>query len=324
MRSSVLAEALTQRGHHVHFAMRDTTPLVQERLDRLGFRYLPINPDASKTSPNMMAEIPLLLSLIQQEKIAGIVVDHYGADAAYFAALRQSGALVGTIDDLGDRDLNVVDWILNQNLGADRLPYQVNSRCIRLLGPRFCLLRSQFAETRGRIPRGFTADDGNVLLTLGGGDAWPLIQSIVGSLNEINRPLRLRVVVPGAKWRPGLTRSKSISRHALEILHNVANMAEHMAWADISINAGGSTCWELCCLGVPMLINVLSRDQEMVAGSLEALGVGRRIDGAAHLLVEQLLSSPEERRAMSSKGMALVDGLGAGRVAESLEAAVGG
>jgi UDP-2,4-diacetamido-2,4,6-trideoxy-beta-L-altropyranose hydrolase len=318
MLCSVLAAVLQRRGHDVHFAMRTMVPLVEERLRQCGFGCRKLDARA-----RVADELPELTSIIRGDNVAATVVDHYEATAAYFAGLRATGALLGAVDDLGDRDLRALDWLLNQNLDADCLTYQTRPDGIRLLGPRYCLVRPQFRATRERCKRTFTVTDANVLITLGGSDVLPLAEAVLASLNEVNRPLRLRLILSGS---PGAPQGPNVSRHELEILHNVANMADHMAWADVAVNAGGSTCWELCCLGVPMVVHVLSRDQTLVAAALEKAGVCKRVEGkqpGVAKLVDQLLLDAAGRAAMSARAMALVDGLGAERAADSLEDSLG-
>jgi UDP-2,4-diacetamido-2,4,6-trideoxy-beta-L-altropyranose hydrolase len=296
MRCSVLAAVLQRRGHDVHFAMRTMVPLVEERLRQCGFGCRKLDARA-----RVADELPELTSIIRGD----------------------TGALLGAVDDLGDRDLRALDWLLNQNLDADCLTYQTRPDGIRLLGPRYCLVRPQFRATRERCKRTFTVTDANVLITLGGSDVLPLAEAVLASLNEVNRPLRLRLILSGS---PGAPQGPNVSRHELEILHNVANMADHMAWADVAVNAGGSTCWELCCLGVPMVVHVLSRDQTLVAAALEKAGVCKRVEGkqpGVAKLVDQLLLDAAGRAAMSARAMALVDGLGAERAADSLEDSLG-
>ncbi len=233
---------------------------------------------------------------------------------------------MGAVDDLGKRDLRDVHWLLNQNLGADHLSYQVSPSCLSFLGPEYCLLRPQFAEARARLERTFTSADRKVLLTLGGGDALPNYVEILKGLNEVPRSLQIRLIWPGALEAGAAAALANLSRHNVEILHNVATMAEQMTWADLSINGGGSTCWELCSLGVPMLVLALSHDQEMVATALAGAGACRRVQGEQTPVGEaarNLLEHPREREALSVNGArALVDGLGAKRVARALEAAV--
>jgi spore coat polysaccharide biosynthesis predicted glycosyltransferase SpsG len=100
-------------------------------------------------------------------------------------------------------------------------------------------------------------------------------------------------------------------------------MARVMAWADVSLNAAGSTCWELMCLGVPMVATSLSRDQKRNARALAAAGVAalqtREALAYAGTRVESLLADPDRRGAMSRRAAELVDGLGAERAADSLQ-----
>ena len=98
-------------------------------------------------------------------------------------------------------------------------------------------------------------------------------------------------------------------------------MAAQMTWADVSLNAGGSTCWELLCLGVPMIVVALSSDQRRIPQALEEAGLARRITSvdAAGQAVVTVLADPKERAEMSFRGQTLVDGRGAQRVATSLK-----
>jgi UDP-2,4-diacetamido-2,4,6-trideoxy-beta-L-altropyranose hydrolase len=336
MRCSTLARALQERGHHVCFAMRETTSLVDELLRDYRFTLAAVpatdedfraptvrgRGEASSVSPQSLTVAAPLCP-----DFDAVLVDHYAASSAYLDSVARQGVLVAAIDDLADRELMAVDWLLNQNLGAETLPYRLRSDCVRLLGPRYSLLRPQFREARLARERAFSPADRKVLITLGGGDSSRLYAEILTSLNHVALPLTMRLLVPGQAddLMAGLAK---LSRHSVEILHNAANMADHMAWADVSINAGGSTCWELCCVGVPMLIVVLSRDQDIVAAGLEQAGAGRRLSGSRDpvndvgVRVEHLLTRPQERATMSARAQAIVDGLGAERAAASLEAAV--
>ena len=102
-------------------------------------------------------------------------------------------------------------------------------------------------------------------------------------------------------------------------------MAQLMAWADVAVSAGGSTCWELAFMGLPAVAIVCADNQQAVAeslhqaGALESLGDHMMLsnrDIAAAL--KCLLRSERMRRSMSERGRAIVDGLGAYRVVERM------
>ena len=269
---------------------------------------------------------------MQTEEVArkhgarGVLIDHYGATTDYFQALRGSERKVAVIDDLGDRDFHAVDWLLNQNLGQPAHPYRVRPDCIQLLGPAYALLRPEFALARQFLSRAFTPQDRKVLITLGGGETTFLGCQVVDALNLVSRQLEIRWVLGMSDGLPPrFLRSLNRSRHVIQILRNVNQMAEQMLWADLAINAGGSTCWELSCLGVPMIVLVTSPDQRLNAAALEreecAWNLGEWSDRASGeklvTAVETLLQDPQ-RETMSFRARTRVDGQGAIRVAQSL------
>jgi spore coat polysaccharide biosynthesis predicted glycosyltransferase SpsG len=175
--------------------------------------------------------------------------------------------------------------------------------------------------------RCFSINDCHLLVTLGGGESEVLSAHVIEALADLDRPLRVRCII-GRKgtFREELRNAVKRSPHQVELLQDVRGMALQMAWADISINAGGSTCWELACMGVPMLVLALSSDQVFIAKSLIAQGLsgyfgivdGDRPPKDLAEAVSLLLEDPVQRANQARAGQALVDGRGAARAAESL------
>lgn len=310
VRSAALATALRERGCDVRFAMRELAGDAGDFVRKSGF---PIDvipaQDVDDRTPLTPSDLADTLAAAQRFGARCVVVDHYGASADYLAAVRARGPQVAVIDDLADRELTSADWLLNQNLSAAGLAYRTRGDCVRLLAPSYALLRPEFAAARPHVARTFGRDDRRVLLTLGGGATERLCAEITKALGDVPRRLDVRSVLGGAP---------------------AASMAALMAWADLSINGGGSTCWELCCLGVPMVVFTLTPDQVPNAAALGrhgcavSLGAWHAETGAQRLAqcVEELLAAPERRASMSRAAQALVDGSGAERAADSLLALV--
>jgi RimJ/RimL family protein N-acetyltransferase len=102
-------------------------------------------------------------------------------------------------------------------------------------------------------------------------------------------------------------------------------MAELMAWADVALSAAGTTCWEMCLLGLPALIVDLAQNQVSVAQRLDELGIARHIGSSSNCSdtriaseLTRLLASSETRNRMSRLGRELVDGRGASRVCAAM------
>jgi len=99
-----------------------------------------------------------------------------------------------------------------------------------------------------------------------------------------------------------------------------------MAEADLCVTAGGGTCWEIACVGVPMLIATLAENQVSSVEALTKVGCAISL-GAVDTLttpvitsaVWNLLCDDERRRHMMDKGRGLVDGKGVTRIVERMK-----
>jgi UDP-2,4-diacetamido-2,4,6-trideoxy-beta-L-altropyranose hydrolase len=254
-------------------------------------------------------------------------VDGYHFDQEYQSALRASDVPLLVIDD-GlhlDRHWNV-DLLLNQNLGAETLPYACtpDTRC--LLGTRYVLLRREFRHVAQRLHRG-SGHACRVLVSLGGGDPDNQTLKVMKGIEETGRrDLEVKVVVGTANLHVDSLRA-AMERSAVptHILQDVKDMPDLMAWADVAVSAGGSTCWELAYMGVPNLIVVTADNQLRIARALHLAGVSEnlgwfegltagRISGA----LLSLLADAARMEAMIRQGQTMVDGQGPVRVVDAM------
>jgi spore coat polysaccharide biosynthesis predicted glycosyltransferase SpsG len=162
------------------------------------------------------------------------------------------------------------------------------------------------------------------LVTLGGGDPDNVTLKVIRALQYVEvTGLEANIVVgPNNPHLETLRKAVEQTDGYLRLMTGVADMPAVMAWADIALAAGGSTCWELAFMGLPSIVTVLAENQAASTQRLHeggaALSLGRapdcRPDDLARTL-DGLIRDPQRRRLMSESGRALVDGRGAERVA---------
>ena len=133
--------------------------------------------------------------------------------------------------------------------------------------------------------------------------------------------LELKVVIGPSNPQAEQLDSLAERFSSCELLMSVNDMPSLMAWADVAITAGGSTCWELAFMGLPSLIVVMADNQRPVAEELDrhgaAVDLGWYADVSESRLVNALawlLNDTQVRERMSHNGRELVDGMGALRV----------
>ena len=321
MRGLALARAWVMGGGRCAFLSRCENPALRARVADAGCAFW-----AAQSSDGAELEE----AKAKAKEGAWLVVDGYHFDAEYLKGARALGFRVLTVDDFGHRASLPADIILNQNLGAERRDYAGEPGTLQLLGTRYALLRPEFLEL-GRRPREFPKRARRLLVTLGGSDPDNVTMTVVEALAQIKEPVETLVVLGAENRHEDALRAAAAARPEISFARNVDDMPRRMIEADAAVTAGGTTCWEAAYLGLPSLVLVLADNQREVAGELDKagaaylLGEGRQAAAeAVARALDSLLGDAERRRALSRAGQALVDGLGARRVAGVLRAAAGG
>jgi UDP-2,4-diacetamido-2,4,6-trideoxy-beta-L-altropyranose hydrolase len=316
MRCLALAQAWQGAGGSVAFAMAEATSSIEARLRIGGIKVLCL-----PGPPGSVEDSSRTCDVARQERAEWVVVDGYRFGSAYQRALRAADLKVLFVDDDGNAAPYCADLVLNQNVHASEGLYPDRAEHTRLLlGPRYILLRREFAFWRKR-PFEIAPQARRILVTMGGSDPDNVTEHILRVLlAEPN--LELTAVVGGSN--PHLASIEQLVEKAncsIRLLKDVSDMAAVMVWADLAVAGAGTTSWEMCMLGLPAALCVLAPNQERIANELARLGAaadlgdaaGAPADALGNVLCE-LIRSQAKRTAMSARGREIVDGLGPERV----------
>jgi UDP-2,4-diacetamido-2,4,6-trideoxy-beta-L-altropyranose hydrolase len=318
-RCVTLARALREHGVTSAFAMRGPGGAATAWLAREGIPVLEIDGDELNASRRAA------------EGAALVIVDGYAFDASWHEALRAPSRCVCVVDDLATAPLGG-DAVLNGNVFAPRLSYDLPPGAVRLIGSSYALVRDEFLEARERRLTSAGQQAGRkaqVLVTMGGADPAEGTELVLEAIGQSEEPMHLRVVVGGSNPRVEAIRAAAarLSDHVVEVIVDSRDMAGEMLWCDVAVTAAGSTCLELACVGVPALTLVLGDNQAPVAAELARRGlmptagrVGELSAGEVRDALAALLGDPA-KRAVEAAQRELVDGNGARRAAEALVAA---
>lgn len=324
MRCLALAEALRDAGADVVFVSRRLPGDMTARVHARGFDQRILDGSRGPSAPEEVAET---IAAFAGDAPSLVVADSYELTAAWEGAMRSRGIRVVAIDD-GAQRAHDCDILFDQNLvpddGADPYRGLIPEYARMLSGPRFALLRPEFAGLHDVAhPR-----DGvvrRVLVSFGGADVGNATGLTLLALDSLgDRGLRVDVVIGGSN-----PTGEDVERFALRsgaTVHvDTDKMAEIMAEADLAVGAAGSTTWERCCLGLPTVAISVAPNQDGIAEGAARAGVLRF---AGHLAsvnapglattIADVIDDPAGLNSMSVRGLALVDGRGARRAADSM------
>jgi UDP-2,4-diacetamido-2,4,6-trideoxy-beta-L-altropyranose hydrolase len=305
--------------------MATDEPKVKERLQSEKMKVVNLS-----VQPGSSDDAVQTVKLARETATLWVVVDGYHFGADYQQILKQGELWLLYIDDNGYGDYSWADIVLNQNLHAHERLYTNRKPSTRLLlGTDYTLLRREFLKWRG-WKREFPETARRVLVTLGGSDPDNVTLRVIQALCQLDMERMEVVVVAGASnsHRKELQTSVRGMCPAIRLEDSVMDMPELMAWADIAVSAGGSTCWELAFMGLPNVILVLAENQLKVARELDSHGVSLNLGSHASLnerdvvtALSELITDAARRQELSERGRHLIDGYGASRVVAMVKGA---
>lgn len=341
MRCLTLARELRRRGSVVSFVCRELAGNLISSIVEMGFKVLPLPKTLaaeamSSTTPHSHwlgtaweTDAQQTTQLLSDDPDGDwLIVDHYALDAQWEKGMRTSAKRILVLDDLADRQHHC-DLLLDQNYHLNhsvRYAGLLPASCRELLGPGYALLRPEFPEARSKLDRQFTGVT-KVLVFFGASDLHNATLKVMRALSRLSSQEIAVDVILGAN-NPNrhevINFSAAIPQFSCH--EHVNDMAAMMMAADLYIGAAGTTTWERCCLGLPSVVITVAQNQLQAIRSLEQIGATLVLGEDTELSTEDIMCAirpiliDSSRLAdLSERSMALVDGMGAQRVADAMQ-----
>lgn len=326
MRCRALAQEMSSRGHATAFIMSASQMAESLRAD--GWEVNVLYPEAHEPEPHPphahWLSMPWSRDGEQTIDALGeadwLVLDHYGLDRRWVCMLREAhpALRVLAIDDLDDRPLNA-DLVLDIGRLGGRRRHGAPGQ---MIGPRFALLRPEFAEMRSAALARRNEPVRRAIILPGLMDAAALAPRALDALDEAGFKGEAEVVMgSSAQSRPEVETRVSGRRDRILTL-DAQDMARRLTLADICIGAGGGTAWERCCLGLPTVAVAVADNQRAQVNMLDKVGatIGLSLADAHGIgLSDAIRQVVGVREKMVTAAASLCDGAGTERVADALE-----
>lgn len=345
MRCLTLADGLRRRGLHCHFISREHPGNLLNMIVAAGHHLsvLPMDPASDKERKRDNAELvhsswlgnDWLTDARQTRSALGgvrvdwLIVDHYGIDYRWESQLRDCCDHLFVIDDLADRDHECA-ILLDQNMVGDmedRYNGRLSDKCTRLLGPKYAMLRSEFAVLRPpTLMHRESKSMERLLIFMGGSDPGNETAKVLEGVRRSAKSWQHVDIVVGAAygWIASLqVEARELGRAVVHV--QTSEMPRLMAQADFAVTGGGSVTWEKCALGLPSLVTVLASNQRSIAETMHRNGALLTLGEAPEITPEVYSEALDGMTAhaayrMSQRSRLLCDGLGLERVLNAMAA----
>lgn len=361
MRCLSVADALVKRGEEVLFVTADDTPV--PLLTKKGIPYRVLHTDYADMEAELPELLAVLRELtlraespemvlpqmpsqrvesseeVLAQKNTSILVDSYYVTEKYLAALKKRITTI-YMDDVYAFSYPV-DMLINYNIYGEEMGYEKDAAFADtklLLGTEYVPLREEFSAGAGYVQSQKVlslgaanvtpAADGGILITTGGSDSFNLAGQLLTEAMKYDALKEKEYHVVSGSLNPHIGELQALAeKHENIHIHcNVTNMAELMAENEVALSAGGSTLYEFCAMGVPVIAFSFAENQERLVQTFVKRGIAQyggnyRTDGNKMIQntiagLETLLEDENLRAEYRKKARTLVDGKGADRIAE--------
>lgn len=331
-RCQIFAMALQRRRRPTYFVSQLDPRSLALNIKRAGNEW--IDADYSAGTPDDLRE---LVQEVRRLSPAAVIVDDATVSQEYLVELASTGVLVVSIDHQGLIHFPS-QLIINPTLGPSREGYEFDPRTQLLLGSRFALVRPELRRNRpGRSqePAALTQLQGKpttgqmyrALVALGEDD--PNRRTLELARQLLNMPRVGMVDIIVRREHPDLEKIQALveaNKERMELGLEPAEVAARVVRCHFAVTSGSGWSLELACLGVPQLVIVQNEAHWPNAQRLEEEGcvscLGWHENVSAQTIrhaVQNLLTDPLERQAMSRCGRQLIDGRGPDRLVNALE-----
>jgi spore coat polysaccharide biosynthesis predicted glycosyltransferase SpsG len=193
---------------------------------------------------------------------------------ALIGAYQKSGAPCAWIDasapyQIVDSETWPIDLLIAPYTTTNDYPGWTGARSA--LGAHYAVIRPEVSRLRQiRSARPHAAE--HLVVTLGGADPCDMTQAVLRALLPIaHHWARITVVIgPAFSGKARRTIHALASRNStnIEVLENPPHLPELIAASDLTITGGGTTKYELACLGTPMIVLPHDRPHQIMSSAL--------------------------------------------------------
>ncbi len=321
MRCLTLASLFEKNDYNCHFICRPLEGDMLDYINRQGHSTHALQAQGGKSEWHWKEDAMKCLNLVEEIKPRWFVVDHYLLGQQWEDNLKQLANNIFVIDDLG-RSHNC-EVLLDQNYpNPAHLGYLKENNNIEdiMLGPMYALVRPEFSDVRDKAMSRREGELSKILVCFGGSDFNNETCKVLDALEDTHRDnWEIDVVVGDSNPHIATVRTKVAQMDFVKLHIQTNQMAELMAFADLSITAGGSMTWERYCVGLPGLVTSVSDDQYRISSWLRGsesqifMGKSSELSSSDYTRVLNSLTSSRLTK-MSITAARICDGEGTKRV----------
>jgi len=308
VRTGALAAELLSRRHSVVYLTSTPEPVRE---------FLPSDIELVElTSPDNGNECALKL---QSQSVDAVVTDSYHVDHQYQQALSKKIETVAVFQASDEYTL-CCDILINSHLFSLDLEYEyVGAEPIWCFGLDYLLLRDEFNRLAQKEPQ-WREEPKKALIIMGGSDVNNTTPDVLMAFDDFAISVDA-IVGPGYSNHDEIVQTAKDVDCEVNVLDTPNDLSQRMFLADFAVTALGTTVYELLMTQTPIIGIQQADNQIIVKETIEQRELGLMAGIRKPLVrpIEKMVNNQRLRKQLFERYRTLVDGKGAGRVADVIE-----
>lgn len=322
MRCLSIADAFRRSGKESMFVLADKS--MQNTISTRKYKTFVLDTNYQY----MDGELEKLRPFIKNLAPDMFIVDSYFVTKQYLESLKNMVQLI-YIDDLAAFPYPV-DFLVNYNVYGKDINYksiyfkEAVSYPATLLGVKYAPIREGFKNIPPKVQNKKCR---NILISTGGSDLLHLAVDFIRNaiVKDDTKQYHLVIGIMNPDKAEIYQLAEKISN--LHVHFNVREMEKFISSCDLAVTAAGSTMYEICACGVPMITYVVADNQILGSEAFERMGLAiscgdiRRENEPGKKIynrIQKLSEDYKQRVNMGKRMQELIDGCGADRIVSEL------
>lgn len=256
MRCFAVAERLKKQGCEIFFLYNEIPESLLTKIRSKGFKV--------KHLPSAKSDIFNMVQSLLDISANYLIIDGYHLNDDYVVEAKKIGVMTIRLDDILQDESSSADIIINPSNSAEYNDYKKWApKAKLLLGSRYFAFREEIIDNYVPKKKSNGENPRSIMINFGGSDPLDLSYRVALSLSKALPYVRINIITGAAYKNP--SRFKSLSQENINHYHDISNMSELMASADLAISAGGGTIAELELYKVPTLLVITAENQMKAA-----------------------------------------------------------
>ncbi len=319
MRCLNLGKRIKKKNNKIYFLVKKSDYLKINNKLILQNKFLPVFIGKEENEFSRNSDVNATLKICRKKKIDTIIVDNYKIDYKWEKKIKKKINKLIVIDDLANRK-HFCDILIDHNYVKNfslRYNNLVNKDCIKLLGPKYCLLDDSFKNKNQ-----FFSNNAKRIFIFFSTVFKPRLFNLITHVLSRKEFKNLKIdYVVGNLDKKKISKFKKTLPKNFNLLTKKKNLYNTMKKSSFAIGSGSTNTWERINMALPSIVFCIAPNQKRICNFLNEKKIIKYLGSDKNYskrkfysAIRFMINNFKKQKTIAIENKHLIDGNGARRI----------